>query len=60
MESEFLSLLHNQFEMDSVQKESRFLLAIQAIKKDPKFSIRRAAQIYNVLNIILQARFQGR
>jgi hypothetical protein len=36
------------------------MLAVQAIKKDPKLSIRRAALIYTVSRTTLQARFDGR
>jgi hypothetical protein len=36
------------------------MLAVQAIKKNPKFSIRRAALIYMVSRITLQARLDGR
>jgi hypothetical protein len=36
------------------------MLAVQAIKKDPKFSIRRAALIYTISRTTLQARFDGR
>jgi hypothetical protein len=46
--------------MNSTQKEAQLMLAIQAIKKDPKLSIRRAALIYTVSRITLQARLDGR
>jgi hypothetical protein len=46
--------------MNSTQKEAQLMLAVQAIKKDPKFSIRRAALIYTVSRTTLQARFDGR
>ena len=46
--------------MDSAQKESQLILAIQAIKKDPGLSIRRAATIYTVPESTLRARFNGR
>jgi hypothetical protein len=36
------------------------MLAVQAIKKDPKFSIRRAALIYTISRTTLQARFDSR
>jgi hypothetical protein len=36
------------------------MLAVQAIKNDPKLSIRRAALIYTVSRTTLQARFDGR
>jgi hypothetical protein len=46
--------------MNSTQKEAQLMLAVQAIKKDPKFSIRRAALIYTVSRTTLQARLDGR
>jgi hypothetical protein len=46
--------------MDSTQKEAQLMLAVQAIKKDPKFSIRRAALIYTVSRTTLQARLDSR
>jgi hypothetical protein len=46
--------------MDSTQKEAQLMLAVQAIKKDPKLSIRRAALIYTVSRTTLQARLDGR
>jgi hypothetical protein len=36
------------------------MLAVQAIKKNPKLSIRRAALIYTVFRTTLQARLDGR
>jgi hypothetical protein len=50
---------HNQFLMNSVQKKAQLLLAFQAIKKDPKFSIRRAANIYTVPRSTLATRIDG-
>src|SRR6266496_2095243 len=40
--------------MESSSKESRLLLAIQAIEKDPKLSIRKATHIYNAPRGTLQ------
>jgi len=34
--------------MDSNSTESRLILALQAIEKDPSLSVKRAAQIYNI------------
>jgi hypothetical protein len=39
MDFNFPTLLFFRFQMDSAQKEFQLILAIQAIKKDPKFSI---------------------
>jgi hypothetical protein len=55
----FPTLSHNQFLMNSVQKEAQLLLALQAIKKDPKLSIRRAADIYTVPRSTLATRIDG-
>jgi hypothetical protein len=55
----FPTLSYNQFLMNSVQKEAQLLLALQAIKKDPKFSIRRAANIYTISRLILAMRIDG-
>jgi hypothetical protein len=46
--------------MNSSQKEAQLMLAVQAIKNDPKLSIRRAALIYMVSYIMLQARLDDR
>jgi hypothetical protein len=48
-----------RFQMDSAQKESQLILAIQAIKKDPKLSIWRAAIIYKVPYFIFNTRIYG-
>ncbi|RFN47269.1 hypothetical protein FIE12Z_8482 [Fusarium flagelliforme] len=40
-------------------KEARILLALQALKNDPKLSIRRAAEIYNVHYRTLHRRHKG-
>ena len=42
--------------MDSVSKESQLLLAIEALKQDPKLSIRAAAKVYSVSRNTLQRR----
>ena len=34
--------------MESAQKEARILLAIQALKQDPKQSVRSIAKAYNL------------
>jgi hypothetical protein len=46
--------------MATLNNERDILLILQAIQKDPKFSIRRAAAIYNIPFSILQARRAGR
>jgi hypothetical protein len=46
--------------MNSSQKEAQLMLAVQAIKNDPKLSIRRAALIYTVSRTTLQARLDSR
>jgi hypothetical protein len=46
--------------MATLNNERDILLALQAIQKDPKLSIRRAAAIYNIPFSILQARRAGR
>jgi hypothetical protein len=50
---------HNQFSINSVQKEVQLLLALQAIKKDPKLSIRQAANIYTIPRLTLATRING-
>ena len=42
--------------MDSISNESQLLLAIEALKKNPKLSIRAAAKIYSVSRNTLQRR----
>jgi len=34
--------------MESLPKESRIILALEALKKDPKLSVRKAAAIYDI------------
>ena len=46
--------------MEPPPKESRIILAFEAIKKDPKLSIRKAAMIYEVLQSSLQHRRAGK
>ncbi|KAK1837465.1 putative transposase [Colletotrichum chrysophilum] len=45
--------------MSSSSNESRIILAIEAIKKDPKLSVRKAASIYKVLRTILRNQRAG-
>lgn len=42
--------------MESRSNESQLLLAVQALKQDPKLSIRAAAKIYNVSRDTLKRR----
>jgi hypothetical protein len=46
--------------MPSYPDENQLLLAIRAIEKDSKLSVRAAAKIYNVRRAILQHRIRGR
>jgi len=46
--------------MDSLPKESRLTLAIEALKNNPKLTLRCAATIYNVPPMTLSARRDGR
>jgi hypothetical protein len=48
-----------RFQMDSAQKEFQLILAIQAIKKDPKLSIQRVAIIYKMLYSTFITRIHG-
>jgi hypothetical protein len=48
-----------RFQMDSAQKKSQLILAIQAIKKKPKLSIRRAATIYKMLYSTFNTHIHG-
>ena len=41
-------------------KEANIILAIEAIYKDPRISIRQAVKIYEVLKTTLGARLRGR
>jgi hypothetical protein len=45
--------------MDSNSTESRLILALQAIEKDPSLSMRRAAKIYNIPFSTLHSRRAG-
>ncbi|KAM9874243.1 transposase [Verticillium dahliae] len=45
--------------MESASKESRLILAVQAIKQDPNLSARAAAKIYNVDDSTLARRRRG-
>ena len=46
--------------MSSSLNEGRIILALQAIKKDPKLSVRKAASIYSVPEATLRDRRAGR
>ena len=46
--------------METTSKESRIILAIQALKRSQKLSIRSAARIYNVSETTLRERRAGR
>lgn len=46
--------------MNRCSNEAHIILAIQAIKNDPRLSIRRAAATYNVNRATLQGRMRGR
>lgn len=46
--------------MESSSTESRIILAIQALKKDPKLKVRKAATLYNVPEATLRHRRAGR
>lgn len=52
--------IRSQNRQNLTQQEGRILLAIQAIEKQEKFSIREAARIYDIPFSTLQARLQGR
>ena len=58
--SNFFHQSYYQFAIDSLLTESRIILALEALKKDPKLSLRRAATIYNVLPMTLSDRRAGR
>ena len=55
-----LHLLHYQLIMDSLPVESRITLALDALKKTPKLSLRDAAQIYHIPPSTLSDRRAGR
>ena len=46
--------------MASSSNESRIIIAIDAIKRDPKLTVRKAARIYNVSRTTLHSRRAGR
>ena len=46
--------------MESTQKEARILLALQALKRDPKQSVRSVAEAYNIPRTTLRDRKDGR
>ena len=45
--------------MESLPKESRIILALEALKKDPKLSVRKAATIYEIPRSSLRDRRAG-
>jgi hypothetical protein len=46
--------------MESLPKESRIILALEALKKDPKLSVQKAATIYEILRSSLRDRRAGK
>ena len=46
--------------MESLPKESRMVLALEALKKDPKLSVRKAATLYKIPKSSLRARRAGK
>ena len=46
-------------DLESLSKEERIKLALQALKKPQELSVRRAAVVYNVLRATLQRRRAG-
>ena len=58
------SQLHHQFllqkTMESLPKESRIILALEALKKDSKLSIRKATTIYKIPKSSLYNRHTGK
>ena len=46
--------------MESSSNERRIILALQAIKRDPKLSVRAAAKIYNIPQTTLRDRRAGK
>ena len=48
-----------QPEMESLPNESRMILTLEALKKDPKLSIRQAATIFTIPRSSLQRRRAG-
>ena len=45
--------------MQSISKESDVILALQALKRDPRLRIRKVAKIYNVSEATLRNRKKG-
>ena len=46
--------------MESLPKESRIILALEAIRNDPKLSVRKAATIYDISRSSLRDRRAGK
>ena len=46
--------------MASISNEAKIILAIEAIEKTPKLSIRAAAKIYNVADRTIRRRLAGK
>jgi hypothetical protein len=46
--------------MESIQKEAQIVLALQALKQDPKQSVRSIAKVYNLPEATLRDRRSGR
>ena len=45
--------------MEPLPKESRIILALEALKKDPKLSVRKAAALYEIPETSLRHRRAG-
>jgi hypothetical protein len=45
--------------MESLPKESRMILALEALKKDPQLSVQKAATLYKILESSLRDRRTG-
>ena len=46
--------------MESLPKESRIILALEALKKDPKLSVRKVATLYEIPRSSLRRRRAGK
>jgi hypothetical protein len=46
--------------MEQLSKESRLNLALQALQKDPKLSLRAASKVYSISYTTLNSRHHGR